>query len=95
MYATSHGDNSSDDKTTSASKQVARVLQSCFNRVEKYIRPAYGISIETRSRRQRSVETASVSSKFCTVSSRASSRRRPTRGSGAEMQAEDVLMEHK
>ena len=60
--------------------------------MEKDIRPAYSITIETQSKRQHSVETASVSSKFCTVSSRASSRRRPTRGSGAEMQADDVLM---
>lgn len=39
MYATSYGDNSSDDKITSASVRVARVLQSHFDRRGDDIRP--------------------------------------------------------
>ena len=46
MYATSHGDNSSNDETTLVSKQVARVLQSCFDRGEKDTRAASDISID-------------------------------------------------
>ena len=83
MYATSHGDDSSNDETVSAGEQVARVLQSHFDHREKDTGPASAISIEMLSRRRRSVETASSSSKSHTVSSRASSRRRLVRGRGA------------
>ena len=93
MYATSHGDDSFDDKTASASEQVARVLQSPFNHREEDTGPAGDISIETQSRRRRSVEIANSSSKSHTVSSRASSRRRLVRGRGAsegDMRDDDI-----
>ena len=82
MYATSHGDNSSNDETTLVSEQVARVLQGCFDRGEKDTRAASDISIESRSRKQCSIKTASVSSKSNTVSSRAFSWRRLIRRKG-------------
>ena len=71
MYATSHGDNSSDDETTLVGEQVARVFQSCLDRGEDDTRPASSISIESRSRKQCSIKTTSVSSKSHTISSRA------------------------
>jgi len=74
---------------------VARVLQSRFDRREKDTKPASGISIEIRSRRQRSVETASVSSKSHIVSSKISSWRRPNRGRrafGGEVRAKDLVI---
>lgn len=80
MYSTSHEDDSSNDKTTSAGERVAQVLQSRFDHGDNDTRPIGGISIETHSRRHRSVETTSVSSKFYTASSRASSRCRPAKG---------------
>lgn len=73
MYATSQGCDSSNDETASASKQVARVLQSHFDREEEDVGPAGNISIETRSRRRRFVKTASVSSESRTISSGATS----------------------
>ena len=73
MYAVSHGDDSSDDETASAGKQVARVLQSRFDHREEDTSPADDISIKKRSRRRRSIETANASSKSYTISSRASS----------------------
>ena len=68
MYATSHGDNSSDDETASAIKQVAQILQSRFDHREEDIGPTSGISIETWSRRRRSVEIASALTKSHTIS---------------------------
>ena len=82
MYAMSHGDNSSDDETTLVGEQVARVLQSRFDRGEEDTRPASGISIESQSRKQCSIKMASVSSKSHTVSSRAFSWRRLIRRKG-------------
>jgi len=73
VYATSHGDDSSDDETTLASERVAQVLQSHFDRGDDDTRPIGSISMETRSKRCRSVMTASVSSKSHTVSCGASS----------------------
>jgi len=96
MYATSQGDDSSDDKTASASKQVARVLQSRFDHGEEDTGPIGDISIETWSRRWCSIKTASVSFESYTVSNGATSLRSPTRGkgtSGGEMRAEDILIE--
>ena len=82
MYAISHGDDSSDDKTALAGEWVARVLQSRFDRGEEDVGFAGSISIETHSSRRRSVKTASISSKSYNVSSGASSWRRPTKGRG-------------
>ena len=98
MYATSHGDDSSDDETASAGERVARFLQSRFNRREEDIGLTGDISIETHSRRRRSVEMANVSFESHIVSSRASSRCRPARGrgaSGGEMRAEDLIIDIK
>ena len=69
MYATSYGDDSSDDETTSASKRVARVLQSHFDCEDVDTRPIGSISMVTSSRRRHLVEMASVSSKSHTISS--------------------------
>lgn len=69
----SSGDNSSDDKTASAGEQTARVLQSHFNCRGDDTELVNGISMETHSRRWRSIEMASVSFESHTVSSRASS----------------------
>ena len=74
ILATSHGDSSSDDKTTLANERVARVLQSRFEHRDDDTKPAS---------RRRLVEIANVSSKSHTVSSGASSRCRPTTGTGA------------
>ena len=52
--------------------------------------------LQTRSRRQHSVETARVSFESCIVSSGASSRCRLTKGRGAsrgEMRVEDILID--
>ena len=98
MYATSHGDDSSDDETTSAGERVARFLQSHLNRREEDIGLTGGISIETHSRRRRSVEMANVSFESHIVSGRSSSRCRPARGrgaSGGEMRAEDLVIDIK
>ena len=70
----SHRDSSSNDETTSAGEQVARVLQSCFDRRDNDTRLASGISTETHSRRSRLVEMASISSESLIVSSGASGR---------------------
>ena len=98
VYATSHGDDSSNDETASASKQVARFLQSRFNRREEDIGLTSSISIETHSRRRGSIEMANVSFESHIVSSKASSRCRPARGrgaSGGEMRAEDLVIDIK
>ena len=73
MYAMSHGDDSSNDETALAGEWVARVLQSRFDRGEDDVGLAGNISIETHSCWQRSVKTASISSKSYNVSSGASS----------------------
>ncbi|KAK7839667.1 ribulose bisphosphate carboxylase large chain [Quercus suber] len=96
MYATSHGDNSSNDETASASEQVARVLQSRFNCGEEDTRPVGGISIETWSKKWCSVEMASVSYESRTISRGAYSRRKPARGRGSsegEMRAKDLVID--
>lgn len=96
MYATSHGDDSSDDETASASEWVAQVLQSRFDCEEEDIGPTGDISIETCSKRWRLVKMASVSFVSYTVSNGASSRRKPARGRGAfrgETWAEDLIID--
>ena len=96
MYATSQGDDSSDDETTSASEQAARVLQSHFDCGGGNPRSISGIPIETKSRRRRSVEMASASSKSCTISSGTTSQRRPVKGKGAfggEVRDDDILID--
>ena len=90
------GGDSFDGETTSACEQEAWVLQSHFDCVGDDIGPAGGISMETRSSRRRFIETTSVSSKSHTISSVATSWRRPVRGKGAsggEVQAEDILID--
>ena len=52
MYVTSPRGDSSNDQTALVGKQVARVLQSHFDREGDDIGPVSGISIETRSRRR-------------------------------------------
>ena len=52
LYASSHGDSSSDDEIVSASKQVARVLKRHFDRKGYDIMPTSGIPMETRPRRR-------------------------------------------
>ena len=61
IYATSHGDASSDDEIILASEQTAWVQQSHFESRGDDPRPTGSIPIETRSRRRRSIETASIS----------------------------------
>ena len=73
VYATSHGDSSFDDETTSAGKKVARVMQSHFNRGVYDTKPVGGIPMETQSRRRHSIEMASVSSESHTISNGVSS----------------------
>ena len=54
--------------------------------------------METQSRRQRSVEMASIFSESCTISSGASSRHKLASGKGASrgmMRAEDLLIDIK
>ena len=82
MYATSHRDVSFYEETASASDQAARVLQSHFDCKGGNPRPTGSIPMETWSRRQRLVETASVLFESRTVSNGAFSRCRPTRGRG-------------
>ena len=83
IYATSHGDDSSDDETNSASKQAAWVLQSHFNYRGDDPKPIGSIPIETRSRWRYSIETVSVSSESHTISSGAFSQCRLAAGRGA------------
>ena len=90
MYAISHMDDSSDDE------HVAQVLQSHFNCVDDDPRPISSIPMETWFRRRCSVERASVSSELCTISSGASSQRRPTRGKGTsrgEIRAKHLIID--
>ena len=47
IYATSHGDFSSDDETISTGEQAAQVLQSHFDHEGDNIRPIGGIPMET------------------------------------------------
>jgi len=92
----SHGDDSSDDKTISTGERAAQVLQSHFDRGGDDSRPVDGIPMKARSRRRRSVEMASVSSKSRTISSRASSRHGPAIGRRAcegVMRAEHLLID--
>lgn len=96
MYAMSHGDDSSNDEIALAGKQAARVLQSYFDYGGDDHKPTSSISMETRSRRRCSVEMASVLSESRTISSRATSQRRPVRGMGdfrGEMQAKDIFID--
>ena len=96
IYATSYGDASSDEETALVSEQAARVLQSHFDCEGDDTRPIGGIPIETRSRRQCSVETVSVSSESCTISNGASSCRRLAIGKGVfgeETPVEDLLFD--
>ena len=76
----SHGDDSSDDETISAGEQAARVLQSHFDCGEDDLRLVGGIPTKTQSRRWRSIEMASISTKSRTVSSGASSQHMPAVG---------------
>ena len=96
MYMTSQGGNSSDDETALTGEWVVGVLQSRFNRGEEDTGPDNGISIEMRSKRRRSVETANVSSKSHIVSNGATSWRRLVRGreaSGGAVRVEDILID--
>lgn len=96
MYVMSHKDDSSDKEIASAAKQVARVLQNHFDCGGDNPRPTGGIPMETQSRRQRLVEMASVFFESHTISSKDSSRRKPTKGRGVsrgKMRAEDILID--
>ena len=95
MYVMSHKDDSSDKEIASAAKQVARVLQNHFDCGGDNPRPTGGIPMETQSRRQRLVEMASVFFESHTISSRDSSRRKPTKGKGVsrgKMRAEPEVL---
>ena len=96
VYATSHRDSSSNDEIVSISEQASQVLQSHFDRRGDDIRPIGRIPMETRSRRQRSTETVSASSKSRTIYNGDSSRRVLATGRetfGGEMLAEDLLFD--
>ncbi|KAL0008420.1 hypothetical protein SO802_009922 [Lithocarpus litseifolius] len=82
IYATFHGDFSSNDETISTAKRAAQVLQSHFNRGGDDTRPISEIPMEIRSRRRRSAKTVRFSFESRTISSRASSWRRLAIGEG-------------
>ena len=83
IYATSHGDDSSNNETIFDGEQAARVLQSHFDYEGDDLKPTNDIPMETQSRRRHLIETASISSKSRTISSGASSWCRPAAGRGA------------
>ena len=71
-------------------------MQSHFDRGGEDTGPTGGISMETQSRRRHSVETASVSSKSCTISNWASSQCMPVTAKGAsrgETRAKDLFID--